>query len=202
MNKYAFTTVLFVASLTPIINVYAGTARIECSNASMGGNRSSYVNCTSSSLAGGETYVYSYDAVVTCECPTDSTKLVDYDCEADYRGFDNDDDRDDIDEAYWIEGDCYEDTSSSGGSSSGGTTTEPSVSTSCEAGYFDNGGTCYSCAEITENDSATSEELSLSIMDCFIPASTTHSDSTGRFTYADDCYFDCDAAGTICDSYS
>jgi hypothetical protein len=55
---------------------------------------------------------------------------------------------------------------------------------SCMAGYYKNGTECTACPT-----GGTSVVGSTDITDCYIPKNTTDSDTTGGFTYTDNCYY-------------
>lgn len=197
MKKQILWTTFIAVSFSPVTDAYSATVNIICSNGDQGGNEVHYQTCTSSSLS--KDTVYWDGDTVTCECPTDSSMRIKYTCLAYFEEGDPADDRDQREDAYWINDGCYE--VSSGGGSTGGDTTS-SESTSCAAGYFDNNQTCYSCAEVTGNTNATSEEKVTSIEDCYIPQMIAMSDTTGTFAYINDCYFSCDNDPDLCNSYS
>ena len=67
------------------------------------------------------------------------------------------------------------------------------ISYRCESGYF---GTptkgisgCTSCADATGNSNATSKVGATAITDCYIPAGNSDEDTTGHFSYTDDCKY-------------
>ena len=59
---------------------------------------------------------------------------------------------------------------------------------SCNAGYYRNGTSCSRCPS-SGGVYGTSAAGSTKITDCYLPASTTGSDSTGTFTYTSNCYY-------------
>lgn len=191
MKKQILWTTFIAVSFSPVTDAYSATVNIICSNSDQGGSEDQYKTCTSSSLS-KDTFYWDGDTV-TCECPTDSSMRIKYTCIAYFEEGDPADDRDQREDAYWMNDGCYE--ISSGG---GGTVT----SSSCSSGDFKNNGACYNCAEITGEPNATSNAGATSIEDCYITAMTEMSDASGTFVYESNCYFSCSENPDLCISYS
>ncbi|MCM1293947.1 MAG: hypothetical protein NC311_00080 [Muribaculaceae bacterium] len=63
--------------------------------------------------------------------------------------------------------------------------------TMCEKGYYNNNGTCEPCPG---GGTTAVGGSSNAITDCYIPAGTVGSDTTGTYKYTDDCYYTSDNA--------
>lgn len=58
------------------------------------------------------------------------------------------------------------------------------ILTLCDAGEYGNGRNCTACPE-----PGTSEMGATEITECYIPAGTVMTDTTGTYTYTEDCYY-------------
>ena len=63
--------------------------------------------------------------------------------------------------------------------------------TVCRVGYYSSGGTtaCTRCPSSGGVYGTTDSTGSTAITDCFIPADTDMTDTTGTYHFADDCYY-------------
>ena len=107
LNVGLFATTIVMGTMFPVINAYAG--EIFCTNANQTseGQSGSAGDSLTATGCGSGTY---YDGNrVTCTCPSDSSKYIDYICDAEFRMEPGGSiyDRETVNSAYWQESACY-----------------------------------------------------------------------------------------------
>lgn len=170
MKPYSYLTATFVmAYFIPIpgANATTTTITITCDNSGNGGSTYDSRSCTSPYRT---TNFTTTSGAIDCVCPSDSTKLITYTCYTNYREGDSTDDRTEVDEAWWNASSCFSKTCATG---------------EYLYGYY----SCRACTTYTGDTNATSNANAASINECYIPAGTTYTDTTGIFAYTDACYY-------------
>ena len=85
---------------------------------------------------------------------------------------------------------CFSDCDCSGVCPSNSTCTS-ATSFTCNKGYWKNGSVCTSCPPSNYGGYGTTASTgATSISECYLPAGTTSSDTTGTFQFTQKCYFE------------
>lgn len=59
----------------------------------------------------------------------------------------------------------------------------------CKPGYYLSGTICIACPESSLGETTSADQNMSGVRDCYLPAGTSFSDSTGSGTYSENCHY-------------